>query len=64
MKFTIDEYRMMLQAVVHDADEIYRRVEVCRNEGRELAGRYYGDCYQDYKKLFDKMCEMMDDITE
>lgn len=64
MKFTMEEYRMMLQAAIHEADEMYRRLEVCHNEGRELACRYYGDCYQDYKKLFDKMCEMMDDITE
>lgn len=64
MKFTIDEYRMMLQAVIHEADEMYRRGEVCRSEGRELAHRYYGECYQNYKDLFDKMCQMMDDITE
>lgn len=64
MKFTTEEYRMMLQAVIHEADNTYRQVEVCRNEGRELARSYYEECYQNYKKLFDKMCEMMDDITE
>lgn len=64
MKFTVEEYRMMLQAVIHEADEMYRQAEACRNEGRELAHQYYDDCYLYYKDLFDKMCQMMDDITE
>ena len=64
MKFTTEEYRMMLQAVIHEADNTYRKVEVCRNEGRELARSYYEERYQDYKKLFEKMSDMMDDITE
>ena len=64
MKLTINEYRMMLQAVIHEADNTYRQVEACRNEGRELACNYYEECYQNYKKLFYKLSDMMDDITE
>ena len=64
MKFTMEEYRMMLQAVIHEADNTYRQVEVCRNEGRELVCSYYEECYQNYKKLYYKLAEMIDDITE
>ena len=64
MKFTIDEYRMMSQAVIHEAGEMYRQAKVCCNEGRELACSYYEDRYQNYKKLYYKMFDMMDDITE
>ena len=64
MKFTINEYRMMLQAVLHEADNAYRQVEVCSNEGREFACSYYEECYQNYQKLYYKLSDMMDDITE
>ena len=64
MKLTINEYRMILQAVIHEADNTYMQVEVCRNEGRELACNYYEECYQNYKKLCYKLFDIKDDITE
>lgn len=64
MKFTMEEYRMMLRAVTHECDKLANESEVCRKQGRYMASGFYAECNQDYKSLLEKMCQMMDDITE
>ena len=64
MKFTIDEFRRILDAVNHEAHRAAKESVSCAEEGRGLAANYYGGLEQDYKELFDKLVEMMDDITE
>lgn len=64
MKFTTEEYRMLLQAVTHECDKLGNESEVCRKQGRNLSSGYYAECCQNYKGLLEKMIEMMDDITE
>lgn len=64
MKLTVDEFRWILDAVNHESHRAAKESAMCADEGRELSARYYGDLEQDYKDLFDKLVEMMDDITE
>ena len=64
MKFTMEEYRMMLKAVNHEANSMCKKSEACMDAGAELSARYYYERCQKYQNLFSKMCKMMDDITE
>lgn len=64
MKLTVDEFRKVLDAVNHETHRAAKESVRCAEECRRLAANYYGDLEQDYKNLFDKLVEMMDDITE
>ena len=64
MKITIEEYSMLMKAVLDKADNIIHESEVCKKQGRYLTSGYYADRFQAYKNLYAKLGEMMDDITE
>ena len=64
MKLTIEEYGMLMKAVLDKADNIIHESEVCKKQGQYLTSRYYADRFQVYKNLYNKLAEMMDEITE
>lgn len=64
MKLTIEEYGMLMKAVLDKADNIMHELEVCRKQGRYCMSGYYANRFQAYKNLYNKLAEMMDDITE
>lgn len=64
MKFTVVEYSMILQAVLHEADKLIKESEVCKKQDSHLTAGYYASRFQAYRNLYDKICEMLDDITE
>lgn len=64
MKFTIDEYRMLLHAVNLDMHQNAKASDTCKKQGNYLTSGYYADRSQAYRKLYDKMVDMIDDITE
>ena len=64
MKLTIEEYSMLMKAVLDKADKMIHESEVCKKQGNYLTSRYYADRFQVYKNLYSRLAEMMDDITE
>ena len=64
MKLTIEEYGMLMNAVLYKADVIIHKSEVCKKQGQYLTSGYHADRFQAYKNLYNKLAEMMDDITE
>lgn len=64
MKLTVDEFNKVLDAVNHETRRVAKESAMCAGEGRKLTARYYGDMEQEYKALFNKLVDMMDDITE
>lgn len=64
MKLTVDEFKKVLDAVNHETRRVAKESAMCAGEGRKLTARYYGGMEQEYKALFNKLVDMMDDITE
>ena len=63
MKLTIEEYGMLMKAVLDKADNVIHESEVCKKQGNYLKSCYYAGRFQAYKNLYYKLDEMMDDIT-
>ena len=64
MKLTVYEFNKVLDAVYHERHRVAKESVLCAGEGRKLTARYYGDMEQEYKALFNKLVDMMNDITE
>lgn len=64
MKLTIEEYGMLMKAVLDKEDGMLHASEVCKEQGRYFKSDYYADRYQVCKNLYNKLADMMDDITE
>lgn len=64
MRFTVEEYRMLLAALNHMQDELASEAEECRNVNAFLSAQYYTERSNAYLNLYRKVSDMMDDITE
>lgn len=64
MKLTIEEYGMLMKAVLDKADIMLSLSEICKEQECYLTSDYYAARFKDYKNLGAKLAEMMDDITE
>ena len=64
MKLTIEEYGMLMKAVLDKADVTLNLSELSKKQECYLTSDYYAARFKDYKNLHNKLAEMMDDITE
>lgn len=64
MKLTVDELRRILDAVNHETHRVAKHADLCACEGRDLSFKYYHALENEYKELFYKLVNMLDDITE
>ena len=64
MKLTVEEYGMLMKAVLDKADVMLNLSELRKKQECYLTYDYYAARFKDYKNLVAKLAEMMDDITE
>lgn len=63
-KFTVGEARMLFEALNHMQNEFASEAEECRNANDVLSAQYYTERSNAYMRLYHKVSDMFDDITE
>lgn len=63
-KFTVEEARMLLAALNRMQDILANEAAECINSDAVLSAQYYTERSNAYLSLYNKVSDMLDDITE
>ena len=63
-KFTVEEVGMIITAINHMKNRYDNVAAKCHNENKVLAEKYFAKCANDYRELYYKVSDVLDDICE